>query len=155
MCLLLVPPLPLTHSTLLYELVLLGKPFKNVSRECVIWRIGSGRFQPLSLLPRDRLRGIIQRCWRLSPESRPTFKSILTDVEQNVSAGCLICLFKNAKDALTHTYLYTCAFSNLHNAILPELHVLYSLYHKCCVCMITHFRTWLFHISDLLVIHVL
>ena len=71
-------------GTLLYELVLLGKPFKNVSRECVIWSIGSGRFQPLSLLPRDRLRGIIQRCWRLSPDSRPTFKSILTDVEQNV-----------------------------------------------------------------------
>ena len=83
------PPLPeslCTHSTLLYELVLLGKPFKDMSRECVIWCVGSGHCQPLSLLPRDRLRGIIQKCWQLSPESRPSFKNILTDVEQNVSA---------------------------------------------------------------------
>lgn len=71
-------------GTLLYELVLLCKPFKNVSRECLIWRVGSGHLQPLSLLPRDRLRGIIQRCWQLSPDSRPTFKNILSDVEQNV-----------------------------------------------------------------------
>ena len=76
---------PYFHSTLVYELVLLGKPFKNVPRECVIWRVGSGRLQPLSLLPRDRLRGIIQRCWKLNPDSRPTFKTILSDVEQNVS----------------------------------------------------------------------
>ena len=103
-----LPSFPFVHSTLLYELVLLGKPFKNVSRECVIWRVGSGRFQPLSLLPRDRLRGIIQRCWQLSPESRPTFKSILTDVEQNVSAAStlnLVCSLKYVHNRLASCYL--------------------------------------------------
>ena len=79
-----LPSLPLSR-TLLYELVALEKPFKCVPRESVVWQVGTGQFQPLSLLPRDRLRGIIQRCWRLQPESRPTFKDILTDVEQNVS----------------------------------------------------------------------
>lgn len=77
-------PLPMS-STLLYELILIGKPFRNATRECVIWRVGNGCLQPLTLLPRDRLKGIIQRCWQLSPDSRPTFKDILTDVEQNVS----------------------------------------------------------------------
>lgn len=80
-----LPPLSM-YSTLLYELILIGKPFRNATRECVIWRVGNGCLQPLTLLPRDRLRGIIQRCWQLSPDSRPTFKDILTDVEQNVSA---------------------------------------------------------------------
>lgn len=80
-----LPPLS-TSSTLLYELILIGKPFRNATREYVIWQVGSGCLQPLTLLPRDRLRGIIQRCWQLSPDSRPTFKDILTDVEQNVSA---------------------------------------------------------------------
>lgn len=69
-------------GTLTYELVTIATPFKNQSLVDLVWNVGNGRCQPLTLVPKSRLKSVISRCWNL--QKRPTFKDILTSVQDNI-----------------------------------------------------------------------
>lgn len=71
-------------GSIVYELVTLEKPFKNASLLNLIWQVGNGACQPLSLLPRGRFKGIISHCWYENPSKRPSFKEILSSVADNL-----------------------------------------------------------------------
>lgn len=74
-----------SYRTIVYELMLLEYPYKSFSLETQIWRVGKGKMQGLTLLPRGQLKSIIARCWKESPQHRPTFKDILAIIEHDVS----------------------------------------------------------------------
>ena len=71
-------------GTIVYELVTLEKPFKNASLLNLIWQVGNGVCQSLSLLPRGRFKGIISHCWSESHSKRLSFKEILSSVADNL-----------------------------------------------------------------------
>lgn len=63
--------------------------YKHLPAECVIWRVGQGRTQPVTLLPKGRFRNIINSCWREGPQKRPTFTQLLVILEETVRlVGC-------------------------------------------------------------------
>ena len=39
-------------STIVYELMSLEHAYKHLPAECVIWRVGQGKMQPVTLLPK-------------------------------------------------------------------------------------------------------
>ena len=77
----------LSYRTIIYELMMLEYPYKCLPLESRIWRVGKGDRQALALVPKGRLRSIIWRCWVESPQCRPSFKELLTTIEQDVSVG--------------------------------------------------------------------
>ena len=62
----------------------LEHPYKHLPVECVIWRVGQGKTQPVTLLPKGRFRNIINSCWRESPQKRPNFTQLLVILEETV-----------------------------------------------------------------------
>jgi hypothetical protein len=70
--------------------VSLEPAYKHLPAECVIWRAGKGKTQPVTLLPKGRFRNIINSCWRESPQKRPTFTQILVTLEETVSLTIMI-----------------------------------------------------------------
>ena len=86
-------------STIVYELMSLDYPYKHLPTECVIWRVGQGKTQPVTLLPKGRFRNIINSCWRESPQKRPSFTQLLVILEETV--GFVKC-------AKTYSLAYMC-----------------------------------------------
>ena len=73
------------HSTIIYELISLEHPYKHLPAECLIWQVGQGRTQSVTLLPKGRFRNIIHSCWRGNPHRRPSFTELLVILEETVS----------------------------------------------------------------------
>ena len=72
-------------STIVYELMMLEYPYKSCPLMTQIWLVGTGKVQELVRLPKGKLRSIIARCWKETPNHRPTFKDILANIEHDVS----------------------------------------------------------------------
>lgn len=72
-------------GSIVYELVTLEKPFKATDLLSLIWQVGNGKTQSLSLLSRGKFRRMITRCWSESPAQRPSFKEILSSVADNLT----------------------------------------------------------------------
>ena len=71
-------------GTLAYELVTLKLPFKDVPLINLIWLVGNGNHQPLTLLSRDIFRSVITHCWNQHLIRRPTFKEVLTSLKDDI-----------------------------------------------------------------------
>lgn len=71
-------------GSIVYELVTLESPFKNSSPLSIIWQVGNGRSQCLSLLQRGRFKGLISRCWATCQYRRPSFKQIISTVADSL-----------------------------------------------------------------------
>ena len=72
------------YGTLTYELVSLELPFKDVPLIDIIWCVGNGHHQQLTLLSKGRFRSVITRCWNQHSIRRPTFKEVLTSIQDDV-----------------------------------------------------------------------
>ncbi len=134
-----------SSSTLIYELVNLQKPFQSVPAEAVIWRVGRGECQSLTLVPKGRLRTLISRCWAEQPSSRPSFKELLTTLEQNVSIEepvslwlseviaqlCLVCSMESEELILKQ-------FHNYYGTLCTRICISNSI-SSCMACNINSF----------------
>ena len=66
--------------------------YKHLPAECVIWRVGQGKMQPVTLLPKGRFRNIISSCWRENPQKRPSFTQLLVVLEETVGLVVVLCM---------------------------------------------------------------
>ena len=73
-----------TFGTITYELVSMELPFKDVPLIELIWCVGNGHHQPLTLLSKGRFRSVITRCWNQHLIKRPTFEKVFTSIQDDV-----------------------------------------------------------------------
>ena len=65
-------------GTVWYELLYNEWPFRNQPVESIIWQVGCGVKQTLSVVasPRD-VKSILMTCWAFRPQDRPEFQQIM------------------------------------------------------------------------------
>ncbi|XP_022664630.1 kinase suppressor of Ras 1-like isoform X2 [Varroa jacobsoni] len=72
-------------GSFLFELFTGQQPFEGESIEATLYKIGNGLtadFKSHSEIPRP-IRDLIVKCWSVVPQDRPTFKHILSFLEEN------------------------------------------------------------------------
>ena len=103
------------HSTIAYELMTLEFPYKHLPLECLIFRAGCGETQSLELISNRHFKTTISKCWNPIPQHRPSFKELVTSLEQNV------------REEMCTQYTACCYISVYYTACCYTLSILYSL----------------------------
>ena len=103
------------HSTIAYELMTLEFPYKHLPLECLIFRAGCGETQSLELISNRHFRTTISKCWNPIPQHRPSFKDLVTSLEQNV------------REEICTQYTACCYTLSILYSLLLHLSILYSL----------------------------
>ena len=68
------------------------KPYSGIPANSLILQVGGNdRVFPLGGLPGGKYKQMIKKCWRSTPEKRPTFAELLRTLEHNVSTLTYSC----------------------------------------------------------------